>query len=84
MGQEKIESFGSITGNDCIAEITEWMHYCDVSGLRNGDSTASTFWKHSEIYSVARVFMFQNIGTYFQSFRQWKSSCVAETKEVFT
>lgn len=63
IGQEKIESSGSITGNGFIAEITwmcEWL--CDVSGLKNGDSSASTFWKCSENVFVAHFFMFQNVG----------------------
>lgn len=60
--QEKIEGSGSITGNYCIAEITGWMCLCDVSGLKNGDSTASTFWKCSENVFVAHFFMFQNVG----------------------
>lgn len=62
IGQEKIESSGSITGVDFIAEITGWLCLCDVSGLKNGDTTASTFWKCSENFFVAHLFVFQNVG----------------------
>lgn len=43
IGQEQIESSESITGNYFIPEITGWLCLCDVSGLKNGDSTVLHF-----------------------------------------
>lgn len=34
----------------------------NVSGLKNGDSTTSAFWKCSQEFFVAHLFTFQNVG----------------------
>lgn len=34
----------------------------NVSGLKNGDSTTSTFWKCPQKFFVAHRFIFQNVG----------------------